>query len=100
MIDTGRLNDFMHRFYGYGSWDAPLWFVGMEEGGGSTIDEIELRLKSLGRLRRPRRSERLPLSPRRDQLVLVPPEDPVHLGKTHSRRSRVRWAGCRQGISP
>jgi hypothetical protein len=46
MIDTARLNDFMHRFYGYGSWDAPLWFVGMEEGGGNTLEELECRLKS------------------------------------------------------
>jgi hypothetical protein len=44
MIDETRLNDFMQRFYGYGSWDAPLWFVGMEEGGGSTLEEIECRL--------------------------------------------------------
>jgi predicted RNase H-like nuclease len=46
MIDETRLNDFMHRFYGYGSWDAPLWFVGMEEGGGNTLEELELRLKA------------------------------------------------------
>jgi hypothetical protein len=34
----------MARFYGYGCWDAPLWFVGMEEGGGESLDEIGRRL--------------------------------------------------------
>ncbi len=39
----------MRRFFGYGSWDAKLWFVGMEEGGGESMDEIERRLKSWDR---------------------------------------------------
>ena len=28
----------MQGFYGYGSYEAPVWFVGMEEGGGSYDD--------------------------------------------------------------
>jgi hypothetical protein len=30
-------------FYGYGSSAAPYWFIGMEEGGGDSIDEIKIR---------------------------------------------------------
>jgi hypothetical protein len=44
VLDTKRLKAFMHRFYGYGSWSAPLWFVGMEEGGGNSLQEVERRL--------------------------------------------------------
>lgn len=44
MLDKDRLRSFMRTFFGYGSWSAPLWFVGMEEGGGGSLDEIERRL--------------------------------------------------------
>lgn len=43
-IDTARLRDYMHHFYGYGSWDAPLWLVGMEEGGDATESGLAARL--------------------------------------------------------
>lgn len=43
-IEPDRLRHFLHTFYGYGSWTAPLWFIGMEEGGGDSLDEIERRL--------------------------------------------------------
>jgi hypothetical protein len=46
MIDEARLRDFVRLFFGYGSWAAPLWFIGMEEGGGNSIDEIERRLRA------------------------------------------------------
>lgn len=34
----------MHGFYGYGNYKAPFWFIGMEEGGGGSLDEIRQRL--------------------------------------------------------
>jgi len=46
MLDAARLRDFINRFYGYGTWNAKLWFVGMEEGGGESPDEIDRRLKA------------------------------------------------------
>jgi hypothetical protein len=49
MIDPRLLDDFMRRFFGYGSWDAKLWFIGMEEGGGESIEEIARRLTSWDR---------------------------------------------------
>lgn len=47
--DPVLLDDFIRRFFGYGSWDADLWFVGMEEGGGSSIDELIRRLNAWDR---------------------------------------------------
>jgi hypothetical protein len=40
-FNDGLLKDFAHKFYGYGSWRAPIWFIGMEEGGGKTFQEIK-----------------------------------------------------------
>ncbi len=37
------LLDFCGRFLGYGNPSASLWFVGMEEGGGNSIEEIAAR---------------------------------------------------------
>lgn len=44
MIDDRRIERFMDGFLGYGNGDAPLWFIGMEEGGGNSVDEIALRI--------------------------------------------------------
>jgi hypothetical protein len=51
MSSEQKLNDeilekFMKRFFGYGNWNADVWFVGMEEGGGKDIEEINCRLNS------------------------------------------------------
>lgn len=46
MLDRAHLQDFMNRFYGYGSWDVELWFIGMEERGGNSMDEVERRLNA------------------------------------------------------
>lgn len=46
------LSEFAHRFFGYGHLDAPIWFIGMEEGGGDCRSEIIARIrtwKQLGR---------------------------------------------------
>lgn len=37
---------YMRTFYGYGAWTAKYWFVGMEEGGGSTLEEIARRVRA------------------------------------------------------
>jgi hypothetical protein len=34
----------MHRFVGFGSPTAALWFVGLEQGGGESLAELERRL--------------------------------------------------------
>jgi hypothetical protein len=46
MLDDELLEEFMHGFFGYGSFVAPFWFIGMEEGGGTSHDEIAARLNA------------------------------------------------------
>lgn len=44
-IDT-ILHKFMHEFYGYGNYHGKIWFIGMEEGGGNTKEEIMARINA------------------------------------------------------
>jgi len=44
VLDEADLGEFMSRFFGYGTWAAPFWFIGMEEGGGTSEAEIASRL--------------------------------------------------------
>jgi hypothetical protein len=44
MLDDTLLDTFAHTFYGYGSYNAPFWFIGMEEGGGGAEAEIARRI--------------------------------------------------------
>src|SRR5258706_11670073 len=46
MLDEELLQAFIEGFFGYGSWSAPIWFVGMEEEGGASAGEIALRLEA------------------------------------------------------
>ena len=38
------LVQYMLRFAGYGNLDGDYWMIGLEEGGGNTVEEIERRL--------------------------------------------------------
>lgn len=44
LINEQPLRHWMDYFYGYGSWQAPLWFVGYEEGGGDLPEEVAEKL--------------------------------------------------------
>ena len=44
MLDDLLLEKFMNQFYGYGNLSCQLWFIGMEEGGGKSENEIAKRL--------------------------------------------------------
>jgi hypothetical protein len=44
MLNPTLLQAFCDRFYGYGTADAPHWFISMEEGGGTTEAEIGARV--------------------------------------------------------
>lgn len=46
MLDDALLQEFIHGFYGYGSFAAPWWFIGMEERGGNDEAEIAGRLSA------------------------------------------------------
>ena len=53
MLNDSLLQVFMDGFYGYGNLKAKYWFVGMEEGGGQTIEEITARLETWDQHGRP-----------------------------------------------
>ncbi len=38
------LEEFMMHFAGYGNLAAPIWFIGMEEGGGADVAELQRRV--------------------------------------------------------
>ena len=46
MFDDHLLHDFMDTFYGYGNYAGDYWFVGMEEGGGDSFNNIVQRLQA------------------------------------------------------
>jgi hypothetical protein len=45
VLEPELLQDFICGFYGYGNLGAKYWFIGLEEGGGTSIDEIQHRLE-------------------------------------------------------
>ena len=44
LIKEETLRHWIDHFYGYGSWDAKIWFVGYEEGGGDLPEDVADRL--------------------------------------------------------
>ncbi len=40
LIKEHTLQYWLDNFYGFGSWDSPVWFVGYEEGGGDLPEEV------------------------------------------------------------
>lgn len=40
MLQDDLLQSYMETFYGYGSYTGRYWFVGMEEGGGTSEEAI------------------------------------------------------------
>lgn len=45
-FDDALLDDFANHHYGFGDYQGDFWFVGMEEGGGNSLEDVELRLKT------------------------------------------------------
>ena len=47
LLSNPLLRDYIHTFFGYGSWSVgKFWFIGIEEAGGSNQENIEKRLNS------------------------------------------------------
>ncbi len=44
MLNDVVVNEFVHRFYGYGTYTESFWFIGMEEGGGDSEAEVQDRI--------------------------------------------------------
>src|SRR5690242_7290821 len=40
LIQEKPLQHWINNFYGYGSWNAPFWFVSHEDGGGDLPEEV------------------------------------------------------------
>ncbi len=40
LIEEERLAYWINNFYGYGTWNARIWFIGYEEGGGDLPEEV------------------------------------------------------------
>ena len=45
LIDNGLLQNYISIYFGYGDVSAPIWFVGMEEGGPSDEASLAARLE-------------------------------------------------------
>ena len=43
-IEIDDLCEFMHGFYGYGDLTSDVWLIGMEEGGGKDLAELNIRI--------------------------------------------------------
>lgn len=41
-----EIDEFAAEFYGYGELNAPLWFVGMEEGGGESAKDVTQHIRT------------------------------------------------------
>lgn len=44
MLNQNTLNAFMNTFMGYGDFNADTWFIGMEEAGGDSLENIQTRI--------------------------------------------------------
>jgi hypothetical protein len=44
--DRAKLDQMAERFFGYGNWRAPFWFIGPEAGMATSGDTLELRYES------------------------------------------------------
>lgn len=44
MIDPALLERWTQHFFGYGSWAAPYWFIGLEEGRVDSEEQFQIRL--------------------------------------------------------
>lgn len=41
-----EIDAFSYGFYGYGDFESPLWFIGMEEAGGNSADDVTRRIRT------------------------------------------------------
>lgn len=46
MLEPDLISDFMENFFGYGDLASDIWFVGMEESGGKSCDDVARRLNT------------------------------------------------------
>jgi len=44
MLPGTLLTEYADKFYGFGTWDAKIWFIGIEEAGGWQEQDVQRRL--------------------------------------------------------
>jgi hypothetical protein len=49
MLPDALIAEYADKFFGFGAWDAKIWFVGMEEGGGWNETDVQRRLDAWDR---------------------------------------------------
>ena len=45
-LDSARLANYSEGFYGFGKWEARIWFIGIEEAGGWDQQHVHRRLQA------------------------------------------------------
>jgi hypothetical protein len=46
MLPDALLKDYADKFYGFGTWNAKIWFIGIEEAGGWEEADVQHRLEA------------------------------------------------------
>ncbi len=59
LIEEIALKYWVDHYYGYGSWDARIWFVGYEEDGGDAPEEVAGKLNYFHNLHSPKADDAL-----------------------------------------
>lgn len=84
-IKENELLHWVEHFYGYGSWEAPVWFVAFEESGGDLPEEVAARFNYFASVH-PSVSEPT-LCDMREMYAQVP----LHLNGTKAHQYKTRY---------
>ena len=44
MLPDTLITDYAQTFFGFGNWNAKIWFIGIEEAGGADEADVQRRL--------------------------------------------------------
>ncbi len=86
-MDDHLLDAFIKGLYGFGNLGAPYWFIGLEEGGGNSLEEIELRISVWEELGRPQVADLLDYHKKIGILKFF--EKPIKLQTTWNKLIRI-----------
>ncbi len=45
-MNDAALTDYCNKFLGFGRWEAPIWFIGIEEAGGRSVEDVDNRMRA------------------------------------------------------
>lgn len=96
MIDAALLDEFAHRFYGYGSWEAPVWFIGMEEAGVNDVEQFLARVQAWISLGKPALADLADFHSEIQAAKVVAPDAPLQ----RTWRPLIRATLIARGVQP